>query len=324
MSQEPLIRQSIFPQTVKNLPEQLKTGMCIIINGFLDINCAKFVVDLVCDRSPKSDIALHIKPVLSRRYIVRNCRIGGQWGEEELTSMQKFSLERNKKFVMDILLAEKEFLVAINGNHFCGFIYRIPLSFVKVIKINGNLSINNIQYEMIDIYPRPSTRPDPIQLMLGGVIESPSSSSSPMRTPLAAVLPQGFPNDSELQINGYIKIVSRTFFINLQNGIHTWPHPDVHFHLKSISSPAFDNQTFFYNTRSNGVWGRQERANIYRFTPATNFNVVIQRLKDRYSIKVDDQLLGEFKFREKVDKINTLYIQGEIYINSVYMRSIFQ
>lgn len=69
------------------------------------------------------------------RYIVRNSRLNNTWGDEETTSVEKFHLERNKSFELQIVASDHEFLVALDGRHICAYVYRTSLE--KVNKIEG-------------------------------------------------------------------------------------------------------------------------------------------------------------------------------------------
>lgn len=81
--------------------------------------------------------------------------------------MTKFALERNKKFVFDIVLTDKEFLVSLNGKHNCAFVYRVPLTKVKVIRIEGCVDIDKVEYEKVSSYPTPSQQNAPFIVPMG-------------------------------------------------------------------------------------------------------------------------------------------------------------
>lgn len=56
---------------------------------------------------------------------------------------------------MDIVLTLNEFLVTINGKHMCAFVYRLPLTKVKAIRVEGRVEVYNVDYKKVDIYPSP-------------------------------------------------------------------------------------------------------------------------------------------------------------------------
>ncbi|KAJ6650131.1 Galectin-9, partial [Pseudolycoriella hygida] len=57
-------------------------GASYYITGNILHNCERFAVNFSYDSSGR-DIALHVNPRLPQNYIVRNCKINGQWGTEE-------------------------------------------------------------------------------------------------------------------------------------------------------------------------------------------------------------------------------------------------
>lgn len=84
--------------------------------------------------------------------------------------MMKFDLERNKKFVFDIVLTDKEFLVSLNGQHSCAFVYRLPLTKVKLIRVEGSVDIDKVDYKKVDSYPLPSEEHMPLIVPMGEVL----------------------------------------------------------------------------------------------------------------------------------------------------------
>lgn len=95
----------------------------------------RFALNLTCGRGPTSDVAFHLNPRLLQHYIVRNTRLNGQWGDEEKTSTVKFPLQREGKFNLCIFIGNGEFLVNIEGTHFCTYKFRVPLNKLTGIDI---------------------------------------------------------------------------------------------------------------------------------------------------------------------------------------------
>lgn len=74
------------------------------------------------------------------------------------------------------------------------------------------------------------------------------------------------------------------------------------------------------NAWFDGSWGQEERSIGHRFTPGSLFSLAIRHEGDRFSTWIDGTLIGEFRFRKEADKINSLYIQGDIDVHCVYMK----
>lgn len=62
-------------------------------------------------------------------------------------------MERNKAYHVTILFAEGQFLVSVNGNHFCGYTYRVPLSQLTEIEVRGMVDVNEVNYKQLVTYP---------------------------------------------------------------------------------------------------------------------------------------------------------------------------
>lgn len=130
----------------------------------------RFSVNLTCGKNPSAspDYAFHFNPRLEQRYMVRNSRLNGQWGNEETTSIVKFDFERNKKFLLNIFISQSEFLVSLNGRHICAFGFRVPLSKVTGIEVNGLVEVYGVEYKELKIYPEPIPENKTFTVVVGG------------------------------------------------------------------------------------------------------------------------------------------------------------
>lgn len=87
-------------------------------------------------------------------YIVRNARLNGHWGDEETTSPNVFPLKRGDAYEIIIFIADKEFLISINGKHYCAFTYRVPLSKLTELEVRGAVDVIEVSYITLDTYPK--------------------------------------------------------------------------------------------------------------------------------------------------------------------------
>lgn len=62
-------------------------------------------------------------------------------------------MERNKKYDITFLIAEGQFLISVNGKHFCAFTFRVPLSQLTGIEVRGMVDVHSMDYREIDKYP---------------------------------------------------------------------------------------------------------------------------------------------------------------------------
>ncbi|KAK4886927.1 hypothetical protein RN001_003198 [Aquatica leii] len=300
-----------------DLPNELSLGNVIVVTGFVLPNCIRFSVNLTCGEGPDADIAFHFNPRLDRNCIVRNCRKRGRWDQEEISSVVKPNIERNKTFEIAIFVAKEEFLVSVNGKHFCAFTFRIPLNLCKRVEVHGLVDVTNVEHKLWSAYPEVTLQNPLLQISHGN--EALNNTSKQLTVPLTGHLPKGFQEGWQLEINGRVKLLPHSFYINLQDGAQLWPHPIIPLHLNPRFNTSSGEDIFIRNARCDGHWGPEERTRNFQFSPGSPFNLAIRRGFDRFSVWIDGQLSGEFKYRGNADNINTVYIQGDVVIKNVAM-----
>lgn len=303
--------------------EPLQTGTCIIIRGKVRRDCTRFAINLLWHRGPKSDVAFHFNPRLALRYIVRNSRINNSWGDEETTSIEKFNLQRNKIFEIQIVAADREFYVSLDGRHICAYVFRIPLEKINRITVEGLVDIQNVQHKEVDNYPATAVEVPyvvPVGDGADGAGAEGDRANKNLVVPLTATLPNGFKQGWQLEILGRVKILPSAFYINLQQGSSLWPHPIIPLHLNPRFYTSYGNHLFVRNSWMNGEWGTEERTPGFQFTPGQEFHLAIRKNSNHFSVWVDGTLAGEFQFRTPVDDIDAVYIHGDIHVYSIYMK----
>jgi len=77
--------------------------------------------------------------------VVRNSLQSQRWGPEE--SHGGFPFYAGQGFEIMVLIEPDHFKIAINGQHFTEFRYRIPLNRVNYISIDGDVTISLIKFE---------------------------------------------------------------------------------------------------------------------------------------------------------------------------------
>lgn len=110
---------------------------------------------------PNADIGLRFACSFRKDIIVRNARIGGVWGEEEIHDIEGHSLqnpiESGEFFVIYILACEEKFHIAINNRPFCTFRYRMPLQSLRSIEISEQIQvIKQVDHRAVFPYPWPA------------------------------------------------------------------------------------------------------------------------------------------------------------------------
>ncbi|XP_073825875.1 galectin-4-like isoform X2 [Musca autumnalis] len=120
-----------------------------------------------------------------------------------------------------------------------------------------------------------------------------------------------------LKVEGRVRLLPQSFYINMQSGHNCWPHPIVALHLNprftKQSSGAIGRATVIRNSWIDGNWGQEERSDLEtKFLPGKPFSLQIVHGDDSFKIYVNHQLLTEYKFRVSPSTIDTIYIQGDI------------
>jgi len=316
-SAPPVKRQISQVPFCGDLPNDLTVGNVICVTGFILPNCIRFAVNLTCGKGPNADIAFHFNPRLDRNYVVRNYRLGGNWGEEETASIVKCIVPRNEKFEIAIFIGSGEFFVSVNGRHFCAFGFRVALNLVTNIEVHGQVEVNSVEFKTWETYPEENIQSVGFDVPMAE--EQTTLSIEKLTIPCTGHLPKGFQVGWQLEIYGRVKVLPHSFYINLQDGAQLWPHPIIPLHLNPRFSGVAGENVFVRNAWLDGHWGSEERTRGFQFSPGAPFSLAIRRTFDHFSVWVDGQLSGEFKYRGVVDHINTIYIQGDVVIQHIVM-----
>ncbi|XP_058447160.1 galectin-8-like [Malaya genurostris] len=303
--------------TLENITE-VSAGLSFVISGNILLTCERFSINLMLKNS---DLALHFNPRLPQNYIVRNCRVKGVWGKEEVASPLSFNLHRGQKFKIQILVTDKEFLICVNGRHFNSFQHRLPYKKICALEVKGD--VKDVAVEQIYIENYPDIVLDEIEQIpkevftLGEILDS-----SYKIMPYTGRLTQPFTNGKNLHIRGRIKLLPHSFYVNLQSNHFCWPHPNVLFHLNPRFGSVGGKHVICRNSWINGKWDREERSeNLTDFMPGKLFHIKIACSDISYQVYLNEKLIAEFKFREDPRLVETIYIQGDVKVFDVVLES---
>jgi len=293
----------------------------IVVQGVIDENAIRFAINLVTGRNERPDIAFHFNPRLDQLYSARNSRLDGSWGHEEGNSQHRFPFSRGQPFYIEVFLTHSEFLVAVNGTHYCSYTYRTSLINITSIQIVGGVKLSRVHLRNCHSYPSPmpsECTPCPYRFPLHA---HGATKNLTEITPVYGFLQENLKLNSEIEISGRVKLLPFSFFINLQEGGDIWPHPEIPLHVSVRFSQRGDH-VILANAWTQTAWGREEFASKKcLFTPGYPFTVKISCLDDAFVTMVDDEPLLVFKHRVPYTNINTLHIQGDVYIYDISIRS---
>ncbi|XP_039952710.1 galectin-4-like isoform X1 [Bactrocera tryoni] len=335
----------------------LKEGISFTVTGSILLNCERFSINFVIE-NPTRDVALHINPRLPQNYIVRNTKVKGVWGKEEVSSALPFSLHRGSKFAIQIFITDSDYLISVNGVHFAKYAHRLPYTTVSTIEVKGDVEDVSMERDEVECYPEhiPGFNPKEIRTALDIFDEQPNGdktalmpydevdssnldwaplgikSSIALMKNIACGIPLPYygllPPDSLkvgrcLQIVGRVKLLPQSFYINLQKGQHYWPHPIIAFHFNprfSKQSGAIGKAIVCRNAWYNGAWADEERSELDTdFRPGKTFRLAIVCAENAFEVYLNEKLITDFRYRIKPDVVDTVYIQGDIKLRSVVL-----
>lgn len=296
---------------------ELQVGNCFIVSGKVLRSCERFSINLMCGNN-KQDIALHFNPRLPQNYIVRNSRVSNSWQKEEVSSEFPFDLFRGHKFTIDILVAETEYLIGVNGNHFGRFTHRVPFKKVNSIEVKGD--VKDIEIDQVQLNNYPQVTPSNIPKITGNPPDT--DNNEYLQVPYYGRLSEAFTRGKTLHIKGRVKMLPHSFTINLQENTNIWPHPLIPLHF----NPRFGNQggrhVICRNSWVNGRWGKEERTDTQTyFMPGKMFLLSISCQDEGYQIYLNGQFFAEYFFKCDPQLATMVCVHGDIKLKGVYLAS---
>lgn len=297
--------------------QPLKQTSAIVVTGYIPPDALRFSVNLLCKAA--SNLALHFNARLDRGYVVRNTKFKGCWEEEETCSPAGHTAFRRNSYVHILIFCTiNSFQIAINGEHFCAFSYRMPLEDITSLEING--SLEDIRFRQLElfVYPDPKLyRPSNI---LSLKIDRPLVEF--LSVPITVDIDSQFKTGSRLFIAGRLKLLPHSFYVNLQKGKAIYPHPIIALHLNPRFSYGSSAPYVVMNCWINGSWGHEERHHGHlSWMPGRDFLLTIRCEHEVYTIWLGDKMIGEFKHRLQPTIVDTLKISGDIVLHELAMTS---
>lgn len=284
-----------------------------MITGYIPPDALRFSVNLLCKNA--ENIALHFNARLDRGYVVRNSKFKGCWEEEETCSPAGYIAFRRNSYVhVLIFCTANEYQIAVNGEHFCAFAYRIPLEDVINLEINGSLEDARFRQLELFIYPDPKLcKPNNILTLK---IDQPLVDF--LDVPITVDIENEFKIGTRLFIAGRLKLLPHSFYVNLQKGKAIYPHPIIALHLNPRFLYGSNVPYVVMNFWTNGSWGHEERhLGHLSWMPGRDFLLTIRCEFEAYTIWLGNKMIGEFKHRLQPSIIDTLKISGDIVLHEL-------
>jgi len=219
------------------------------------------------------DIAFHFNPRLDEQLVVRNSRESNKWGPEE-REPNAIPFQMGKEFEVMILCEQLGYKVAVNGRHYIDFKHRIPISFVGILSIEGNVEVDKIEYKYIPqtYQMQPSISPSMIPVF-----------NPPL--PYYHIFAEGLREGTMIYISGRLNSSPDRFAIDFCTG--TDPFSDIAFHF----NVRYRDSVVVRNTCQRNNWGPEERdfSGIFPFAAGINFDMIFRVEANGFMVAVNGQ-----------------------------------
>uniref|UniRef100_A0A1A9VQ05 Uncharacterized protein n=1 Tax=Glossina austeni TaxID=7395 RepID=A0A1A9VQ05_GLOAU len=231
------------------------------------------------------------------------------------------------------------------------FVHRLPYGEIGTVEIRGHVERINVERVTVDSYPKrlPHSVPSPIPVRslddfarsLVYRDDTYAEELRQIRRPTRLTLETMAKNEISLpyygtfrrgilqvggviKIDGRIKLLPQSFFINIQIGCKVWPPPTIGLHIsvrfaKQLAGNV-GRTTVVHNVYANGAWGRDRRFDVdTEFRPGKAFTMLISCTPTFMRVHVSDRVL--LKNPNTIDPtlLDTVYIQGDIKLWNVVL-----
>nr|XP_037274840.1 galectin-4-like [Rhipicephalus microplus] len=315
------------------LPEPAKIGDVFTLRGQISPWAEKFVLNLATGPGTEDDLALHLNPRFGEGALIRNCRRGGKWGDEEREG--DFPLAPGRAFELRVDALEDAFRVTVDGNTLCDFGHRMPLKKVKYLVAEGDLVVDDVRVESDDVEKLRELAdnwslympPEPPQqvLQVGDVVPELMSEAmtyyepklqmdSPAK-PLCQRLPEVMAPGRVVIVSGVVEPKPYRFHVNLQTDVGDTA--DMGLHL----NPRFDTKPrgVVLNSRDRDQWQQEVQVpgNKFPFTEGSPFEIQIHCQEDKFRVLVNGTFLADFPHRIDCSRIDYVCVDGSVILDRI-------
>ncbi|XP_062501741.1 galectin-4-like isoform X2 [Corticium candelabrum] len=252
----------------------IRPGNSIYVHGHVPCDSCNFDINLYTSPAgDNSDVALRIGVQFDAKAVILNSRRNGCWGR--VITADAFPFESGKRFLLTITTTTRTYEVKVNGTLLHSFVHPLPLQCVIRFGINQAPCIGNLT-------------------ALANV-------SLPLSRPYLTNAP-----GKTVYVYGVILHDPVHFDIDL----FTTPEGDDSGIALHISVQSAVNAVFF-NSKIEGVYGKQEKADTFPFQAEQKFLLTIATTKETYDIKVNETHLYSFNHRVQPQDVKRLAISQQ-------------
>uniref|UniRef100_A0AAR2KZD9 Galectin n=1 Tax=Pygocentrus nattereri TaxID=42514 RepID=A0AAR2KZD9_PYGNA len=264
---------------VGTIPGGLRPGMALYFQGVVNPDANEFFINHKLGTKDGDDVAFHFNPRVNKS-MVRDSFRNGKWEGPEETQWCPFV--RGSAF--DI------FIVAyVNGQRNCFFKHRMPVEKVTTLHIKGDVFMNTIGYVAVS------------HLLHDKWIKSDWLCNAAVNGLFLLTLTTNHINEAKSH-----------FTINLKTGQRSVD--DIAFHF----NPRVGTPSVVRNTFRNGQWQNgPEETQWCPFVRGSAFDIFIVTILFSFQAYVNGQRNCFFKHRMPVEKVTTLHIKGDVFMNTI-------
>ncbi|KAF4075338.1 hypothetical protein AMELA_G00233300 [Ameiurus melas] len=292
------------------IPGGLRAGKALYFQGVVSATGRSFTLDILT--GPEGgDIAFHFRPFMEDR-ICFDSRRNGTWEKQENISCCQIS--KGSSFDIFIVTQTEGYEVYINGQRFCLFKHRMPVENVTALKIHGDVIINTV-----GVVPNWNTSTFGKELNSGTSRTKLSDTQSDVPHPVCnpskpylASIPGGLRPGMALFFQGVVPSDCQRFEINLQTGPQYLHDIALHF------NPRLYSNSVVCNSCRDGKWdGNHIETPGGPFVKGGAFDIIMVVKPEGYEVMVNGLEYCTYNHRIPVDKVTTLGIRGDVFMNTV-------
>ncbi|KAK3092599.1 hypothetical protein FSP39_004842 [Pinctada imbricata] len=259
---------------VKRVPSGLEKGDNIVLRGFARPGWTRFAINFMNGDSPDDDIAFHWNPRMDEGCVVMNCKMGGDWENEEREDMPP-CFGDGRPFEIKIVTKRNKFKIYCNGKKYMKFAARGDVESIKGLNVRGDVFI--------------------YQALLQRKLEKPAWER----------IPGQLGDINWIIVNGMPKKDNEGFAINLRCGDDDDSDIALHF------NPRLNENCTIRNTMSGGSWGDEERDQpCFPFEKKDTFEVAINVQPDKFVTYVNGDRYVEYAHRLPLDSVCHVQLTG--------------
>ncbi|XP_017313557.1 cytolytic toxin-alpha [Ictalurus punctatus] len=290
---------------IDKIPGGLTAGMALYFQGV--VIGKTFAFNIVNGLRVDDNIAFHFNPRISKMVVRNSCR-NGSWQNEERTS--GCPIPKGSAFDVFIVTKSEGYEVYVNGQRYCLFKHRMDLGNVvslyiagdvmmNIVGIVGNWNTSTFGKELNSGTSR--TKLSDIQSDVPHPVCNPSK-------PYLESIPGGLRPGVALFFQGVVTSDSERFEINLQT---EQKYIALHF------NPRLYSNSVVRNSHRNGSWEREEVTPRGPFVKGGAFDIIMVVKPEGYEVMVNGLEYCTFNHRIPVDKVTTLGVWGDVFMNTV-------